>query len=131
MPLTLRHDSKYCQQVKKPFGCMKVHWAGTVERMSDKRIKNSLAWVISQFEDWKTCVEQSYRESDDFRSLCEDYSVCARALETWQASNVATAAQRRQEYKELLAELDKEINDWLGQRYGHDQPNKESGPRHM
>jgi len=102
---------------------MKVRWAGTVERMSDKRIKSSVARVISQFEDWKTHVEQSYLESDDFRSLCEDYAVCARALETWQASNAATAHQRQQEYTELLAELGREIHDWLEQRYVHDESN--------
>jgi len=81
--------------------------------MSDKRIEDSAARVISQFEDWKTRIEQSFQESDDFRSLCEDYAVCARALENWQASNAATATERRKEYTELLAELGKEILDWL------------------
>jgi len=85
----------------------------TVEHMSDKRNQDSVARVISQFEDWKTRIEQSFRESDDFRSLCKDYAVCERALENWQASNEAVAAQRRQEYTELLAELGKEILDWL------------------
>ena len=84
-----------------------------MEHMSDKRNQDSVARVISQFEDWKTRIEQSFRESDDFRSLCKDYAVCARALENWQASNAAAATERQQEYTELLAELGKEILDWL------------------
>ena len=81
--------------------------------MSDKQTEDSVARVISQFEDWKTRIEKSFQESDDFRSLCEDYAVCARALENWQASNAATATERQKEYAELLAELGKEILDWL------------------
>jgi len=81
--------------------------------MSDKHIEDSVARVISQFEDLKTRIEQPFQESDDFRSLCEDYAVCARALENWQASDAAAATQRQQEYTELLAELGKEIRDWL------------------
>jgi hypothetical protein len=88
--------------------------------MSDKRIKDSAARVISQFEDWKTRIEQSFQESDDFRSLCKDYAVCERALENWQASNEAVAAQRQQEYTELLAELRQEILDWLEYRHRPD-----------
>ena len=99
-----------------------------MERMSDKRIKSSVARVISRFEDLKTCVEQSYKESGDFRSLCEDYAVCERALEKWQDCDAFVAAQRRQEYTELLAELGQEIEDWLEQRYVHDQSNKGIGP---
>lgn len=102
-----------------------------MERITNTRNRNSVARVISHFENWKIFIEQSYQGSSDFRSLCEDYAVCARALENWQASNSATAPQMREEYTELLAELGKEIHDWLVQRYGHDQPNKEPGPRRV
>ena len=81
--------------------------------MSEKRIENSVARVISRFEDWRSDIEQSFRESSDFRSLCKDYAVCERALENWQASNSVTATQRQQEYTELLAELGEDIHDWL------------------
>ena len=81
--------------------------------MSDKHNQDSVARVISQFEGWKTRIEKSFQESEDFRSLCEDYAICARALENWQASNAATATERQQEYTELLAELGQEIHDWL------------------
>jgi hypothetical protein len=49
--------------------------------------------------------------------MCEDYAVCARSLENWQASDAAVADQRRKEYTELLAELKQEIHSWLDQRY--------------
>jgi hypothetical protein len=89
--------------------------------MNDEWIENSVALVIGQFESWKACIEQSFQESDDFQSLCEDYAVCAQALEKWEASNAALADQRRQEYSELLAELGQEIQDWLEHEYGTDR----------
>jgi hypothetical protein len=98
-----------------------VRNGGTVEHISDKHIEDSAARVISQFEDWKTRIEQSFQESDDFRSLCEDYAVCARALENWQASDSAVAVQRQKEYTELLAELEREIRSWLEQHNVADQ----------
>lgn len=84
-----------------------------MKHMSDKRTEDSVARVISRFEDWKPRIEQSFQESAEFRSLCEDYTVCANALEDWQTSKAATAAQRQQEYTDLLAELGEEIQDWL------------------
>jgi len=87
-----------------------------VEVVSDIRSKSALARVIRQFKDWETRIKQYHNESGDFRSLCEDYAVCERALEKWQASDTAMAAQRQQEYEELLAELRNEIQDWLEQR---------------
>jgi len=87
--------------------------AGMVEQMSDIWTEDSVARVVSQFKDSKTLIERSFQESDDFRSLCEDYAVCARALENWQVSTAAKAAQRQQEYTELLTELGKDIHEWL------------------
>ena len=89
--------------------------------MGDKHFEDSLSRVISQFEGWEDCIEKSFQESEDFRSLCEDYVVCARVLEDWQVSTAANAGQRRQEYTELLTELAKEIEDWLEQRHVNDQ----------
>ena len=87
--------------------------------MCDKHFEDSLSRVTGQFEGWATCIEKSFQESEDFRSLCEDYAVCARVLENWQVSDAANADQRRQEYTELLTELAKEIHDWLEQPVNH------------
>lgn len=102
---------------------------GKLERVSDIRSRSSIARVIRQFENWKARVEQYHKESSDFRSLCEDYAICERTLEKWNASDAAIAAQRRQEYKELLEELHGEIRDWLEQQYIHDQSKKGTVPR--
>lgn len=98
-----------------------------MEHTSDKRINDSAARVITQFENWKTCIEQSFEQCDDFRSLCEDYAVCARALEKWQASTAAFAAQRQQEYSELLVELGQEIDDWLEHHHCSDHSGAGAG----
>lgn len=99
-----------------------------VQDVIDIQGKSPVARVIRQFEDCKARVEKYHKESDYFRSLCEDFAVCERALEKWQASNAATADQRRQEYTELLAELRNEIQDWLEEQSISDESNKESGP---
>ncbi|MEE4219441.1 MAG: hypothetical protein V2I48_17650 [Xanthomonadales bacterium] len=91
--------------------------------MKEQRIEDSFALVVELFGSWKSRIEQSVDESEAFRSLCEDYAVCAIALEKWQASNAAISAQRQQEYSELLAELGKEIHQWLEYRYRSDTGN--------
>lgn len=88
--------------------------------MNDERIEDAIARVIEQFEDWKSCIEHSWQENDDFQALCEDYAVCARALDNWKRSDASRAVQRRQEYEELLAELGGEILDWLELHHGSD-----------
>ena len=99
-----------------------------MQGVSDIRSRSPVARVIRQFEDWKTRVEKYHKESGHFRSLCEDFAVCERALEKWQTSDAAIAAQRQQEYTELLAELRSEIQDWMEQHNLHDQTTEGGGP---
>ncbi len=68
----------------------------------------------------KTCfggrdalIERAFRQSESFRSLCEDYHECAAALDRWKHRDAPNASLRRQEYAELLVELDREIQRWL------------------
>jgi len=100
-----------------------------VECMRDEGLEESIARVTEHFKGWECYIECSCHENDEFRSLCDDYAVCARALENWQASDTAVAVQRQNEYAEWLAELKQEIHSWLDQRYVCDQPDKETGPR--
>ena len=85
--------------------------------MNSEQFESSIARVIKQFKGWESYIEHSCHKNSEFRSLCEDYAVCARALENWQASDAAMAVQRQKEYTELLAELEQEIHGWLEQRY--------------
>ena len=100
-----------------------------VECMKGERFEDTIARVIKHFEGWECYIEIACHENGEFRSLCEDYAVCARSLENWQASDAAVAVQRQNEYTQLLAELQQEIHSWLDQRYVHDQSDKITGPR--
>ena len=95
--------------------------------MNSERFEGSLARVIKQLKGWESYIERSCHKNSEFRSLCEDYAVCARALENWQASDAAVAVQRRKEYADWLAELEQEILSWLEQRYVADQSDKGTG----
>jgi hypothetical protein len=85
--------------------------------MNSERFDSPIAHVIKQFEGWESYIEHSCQMNSEFRSLCEDYAVCARALENWQASDAAVAVQRQKEYAKWLAELEQEIRSWLEQQY--------------
>ena len=98
-----------------------------VECMKNEQFKASIARVTEHFKGWECYIELSCHENSEFRSLCEDYAVCARALENWQASDAAVAVERQTEYAESLAELQQEIHSWLDQRYVQDQSDKETG----
>ena len=89
--------------------------------MKNKQFQDSIAQVIKHFEGWECYIEVACHENGEFLSLCEDFAVCARSMENWQASDAAVAVQRRKEYTKLLAELRQEIQSWLDQRYVHDQ----------
>ena len=99
-----------------------------VELMKGERFDSSIARVIKQFKGWESYIEHFCLKNSEFRSLCEDYAVCARALENWRASDAAVAVQRQKEYTEWLAELEQETHSWLEQRYVADQSDKGSGP---
>ena len=58
-------------------------------------------------------IDLGLRDNPAFRELCEDYCSCAIALEKWRGTPGSTYLERVQEYEELLAELVKEIEDWL------------------
>jgi hypothetical protein len=95
-----------------------------VEYMNGERLDGSIARVIKHFNGWESYIEHSCHNDSEFRSLCEDYAVCDRALENWQASDAVVALQRRKEYAEWLADLEREIQNWLEQRYVPGQSDK-------
>jgi hypothetical protein len=68
-----------------------------------------------QFPNWAEAIEREYRDSKDFRALCNDFQVCAVAKEKWEESEAPIAPERRREYAEWLEELLVEIKDWLQQ----------------
>jgi len=79
----------------------------------DRQPDGALEFVLKRFGDRKRQVELQFDRSETFRALCNDYLLCANAMERWQASDAPVAAQRADEYAESLTELEMEILDWL------------------
>jgi len=77
--------------------------------------KKILLRLESHLPDWAEIIETEYRNSKDFRALCNDFQVCAVAREKWEGSEAPIAPERRREYSEWLEELLVEIKDWLQQ----------------
>lgn len=73
----------------------------------------TLSLILTDFPGSNDITERTFRQNEDFRSLCEDYYTCHQALKSWQVSGAAAAAQRQHEYTEWLAELAHEVRDWL------------------
>ena len=72
-------------------------------------IRTSLFAVIKRFPHRKAALRQLFKENDSFQTLCEDYWKCAEALRHWNQSASEEAVVRREEYAELLQDLEAEI----------------------
>ena len=69
--------------------------------------------VIEWFPHWKSLIEREYVRSESFHSLCDDWLVCSDAFLRWCSSDGLIAQSRRIEYRTLIAELEREMTDWL------------------
>jgi hypothetical protein len=65
--------------------------------------------VMDRFPSHREIIKQLFRKDKTFLSLCTDYQKCRKALHYWDNSDLREAPQRREEYKELLSELENEI----------------------
>ena len=72
-------------------------------------IRTSVFTVLERFPDRKDTVKQLFKENETFQSVCEDYLKCAEALRHWSQSASEEASVRREEYAELLQDLEAEI----------------------
>jgi hypothetical protein len=75
--------------------------------------RNTRELVSSAFPDREELIERAYEEDGSFRDLCQDYRKCAAALERWRGADSEASSSRAKEYAELLAELERELEDWL------------------
>ena len=92
---------------------------------------DTLSLIRAHFEGPEGLIERPFRQDAAFRSLCEDYQACAEALARWNCSAAVAAVDRRKEYADLLAQLDREIRTWLraaGQR--QNRPESDGQTRH-
>jgi hypothetical protein len=69
--------------------------------------------VIERFPHRKSQIEREYVRSESFHLLCDDWLVCSDALQRWCSSDGLIAQSRRSEYRTLMAELEREMIDWL------------------
>ena len=69
--------------------------------------------VFERFPDQRTEIVRRSVVAPDFRSLCQEYEDCARALKHWSQAAEAPS-ERVLEYTQLLEELEHEIQEILG-----------------
>lgn len=73
----------------------------------------TLELITSRIKSGNGLIARAYEQDLEFQSLCQDFRECKKALEAWQASDAAVAAQRLREYSQMLEELEQEICGWL------------------
>jgi hypothetical protein len=72
-----------------------------------------LALIMERFPEERQAVCRFFRESRSFQSLCNDYWECLAALQKWQQSTSEEAPAWRDEYANLLLELEEEARQYL------------------
>jgi hypothetical protein len=72
-----------------------------------------LALIMERFPEERQAVCRFFRESRSFQSLCNDYWECLDELRTWQQSTSEEAPAWRDEYANLLLELEEEVRQYL------------------
>jgi hypothetical protein len=81
--------------------------------MADVTGSAALAEVARCFPRHRSVIETLARASSEFRSLCDDYAVAATTLRLLEASREPGTQERVAEYRELVAELAREISSSL------------------
>ena len=72
-------------------------------------IPSSLFSVLKRFPNRKEVIQTRFSKSETFKNICEDYQSCLETLNHWCGQNGEIAHQRRQEYMDLIQELEQEI----------------------
>ena len=76
-------------------------------------IHPGLFLVLRRFPERKDDLRQIYYKSKSFQSVCHNYQKCSEAIRYWDKSEHEEAADRHQEYKDLLHDLELEIIEHL------------------
>ena len=67
---------------------------------------------IDEFAEYKEVINRLYLIDDDFRALCDDYSMSKTHIEKIIVKSLEDK-QRKIEYQQLSLELEKEILDYV------------------
>ena len=76
-------------------------------------IKPGLFSAILRFPEHKHTVRRLFQGEDIFRTICEDYGRCAEALGYWNQFTSEETACYRQDYAQLVRELESEIEKFI------------------
>jgi hypothetical protein len=72
-------------------------------------IQTAPYYITKRFPDHNATIVRLFKNNESFRTLCEDYYKCIKALRHWRRSDRDTASERREEYEALLIDLEEEI----------------------
>jgi hypothetical protein len=72
-----------------------------------------LSLIMERFPEEGQVLRRLFQESLSFQSLCNDYRECFTALRDWQQSSSEEAPAWRDEYANLLLELEQEVRQYL------------------
>ncbi len=67
---------------------------------------------IDEFAEYKEVINKLYLIDEDFRALCDDYSMSKTQIEKLSVKSLEDK-QRKIEYQQLSLELEKEILDYV------------------
>ena len=84
-----------------------------MNQVSDVLPDPCLERVTERFPHWKPQIEREYARSESFHSLCDDWLVCSDTIQRWCSVDGSLAQSRRNEYRTLMAELEREMVYWL------------------
>jgi hypothetical protein len=65
--------------------------------------------ILKQYPDHWASVKTLYDSSDDFRSICYEYGLAVDALSKLTKQSGSEAVTRREEYSEIVSELELEL----------------------
>jgi hypothetical protein len=72
-------------------------------------VESNLLTILERFPNHKETIKLQYIQSETFKTICDDYHKCVKAFRYWNQDETRDALQCRQEYGELLKELEQEI----------------------
>lgn len=75
-------------------------------------VTEELQVVKRKFPEQNERIEKLFRASEDFRSLCSDYSLCLRYLKKFK-KETAKKQLSIEEYRDVLAELERELSHFM------------------
>jgi len=83
------------------------------EDIQAKSAGTGLSLIMDRFPEERQALRRLFQESLSFQSLCNDYQECLAALQDWQHSTSEEAPAWRDEYANLLLELEQEVRQYL------------------